>query len=210
MKRKGGNQSLGVLRKISTIIVIGLIVFGLWTIRDCMKSTTELVHGPEIKKAIDNVVASVTVVDRIKSVGKRLIGKKELKGDNTSISKDDVFTRAQEEQEKIKIGFRFDPAIDFAIYTYLYPFGSSWAHTPKVGIGFIPFVYGSYYHHDWRFIRIGIGGMVKSGLDVTLSPFMYNLGKCSKWLRNSYVHPFIGYNVTKQTPAVGVMFSLSF
>ena len=82
--------------------------------------------------------------------------------------------------------------------------------TPKISIGISFFSYGNLIIDKWRFVRLGTGGMVNSGVDITISPIMYNVGNLVPILRNTYIHPYIGYNITNGRPIMGMQLSLSF
>ena len=105
--------------------------------------------------------------------------------------------------------FHNDVHLDIGVYNSFVPLSSKYL-SPKVSVGLSLFSYGNEYRDRWRFVRIGVGGMVNSGVDVTISPAMYNVGNKIPILSNTYVHPYIGYNVTNGVPILGLQLSLSF
>lgn len=82
---------------------------------------------------------------------------------------------------------------------------------PNLGVSF--FSYGkSKKETDYRFLRLGVGGLPNRGVDLTLSPVMLNLGSLTKStvLSNTYAHAFGGINLPSGGPIVGVGLSVSF
>jgi hypothetical protein len=112
-------------------------------------------------------------------------------------------------EEKKDLHFKNDLHLDLGVYSSFIPASPKYLY-PKVSVGLSFFSYGGESKDRWRFVRVGVGGMVNSGVDVTLSPVMYNIGNLVPIFSNTYVHPFIGYNITNARPIMGIQFSLSF
>lgn len=106
--------------------------------------------------------------------------------------------------------FRLDPHFDLTIYSNLIPTELEYLY-PKVGVGLSLFSYGlNSNDNSWRFIRFGVGGWTNTGIDLTLSPLMYNFGRPLPILTNTWIYPYVGYNVNHNKYKLGIGLSISF
>ncbi len=82
---------------------------------------------------------------------------------------------------------------------------------PKVGVGVSIASYGkSKADTKYRFGRIGIQTNMKE-VEATLAPVMIRLGgEKHPLFSNTYLYPYVGYNIQRNSPTVGIGISLSF
>lgn len=138
-------------------------------------------------------------------IGKKSSGKLKSRGHG----KTDPISKDEEVKVDLTNHFYNDVHLDIGVYNSFIPLSTKYL-SPKVSVGVSLFSYGNKYRDRWRFVRIGVGGMPNSGVDVTLSPAMYNVGNKIPVFSNTYVHPYVGYNVTNGVPILGLQLSLSF
>lgn len=174
------------------IAVVSFVLASVWVVRSC---------NEEVSKATKNIPIVNKVVDRIQKKIPKILGG----------TKSDV---VQETKEPVVNSFRFDTHLDIGVYSGVgLKNVNKYQLVPKPNLGMSFFSYGeSKKRNKYRFLRVGVGGLPKNGVDITVSPVMINVGYNSKSavFSNTYVHPFIGYNIQNKTPIVGVGLSISF
>lgn len=169
------------------------MVLGLSHIRGCARTV------------IDNVVQDNPVTNVISTVASI------FKPSKPSKPKPDEIVILQDGTKAIiKSKFRTDVHLDIGLYNSLIPTDKIYL-LPKPGVGVTLFSYGqSSKVNTFRFIRLGVGGWMDNGVDITVAPVMYNLGHKLPIITNTYVYPHIGYNINHNKIIAGVGLSLSF
>lgn len=199
---KNNNKILIALT--SVVIVISLFYLGK-CIHKVDETVTQIVEENPVLNTISNAVESIPnpIVNLISKPKPKPAGQ-------GSTASEPVVDSAYGTPIEFVYKFRFDPHFDAGVYSSVIPPSKDYI-IPKPGIGVTLFSKGMNAKlNKWRFVRIGVGGWPTTGLDVTFSPVMYNLGTKLPIITNTYVYPYAGYNIHNNKAIAGLGISLSF
>lgn len=184
------------------LIVVGvgsILLLALWFARGCNLAVQEAVVG---------IPGCSSVVDKIEQKIPPILGGKKKPKSKPKLNPGDKLGYPEDPRPS---RFTVNPRLDLGIGMGTAMKPSRLDLVPKVGVGVSIFSYGkSKMDTKYRFLRVGIQTNMKE-VEVTGAPIMVRLGSEKRpLLSNTYIYPYVGYNIQRGGPTVGVGISLSF
>jgi hypothetical protein len=197
-ENRGGTKVNYTKYTLVFCVVVAMIVASIYGMRSC---------NTVIEEVTKNVPVIGTIVDKIEKKIPQIIGGKKPPAVILPDDKKDPVLPPDPRPSHFMINPRIDAGLGFG--TTMTP--SKLDLIPKVGVGVSIFSYGkSKMDTKFRFVRVGVQTNFKQ-VEATLSPIMIRLGgEKHAIFSNTYIYPYIGYNVQKNAPSVGIGISLSF
>lgn len=176
-----------------SVLVIGALCVSVYLIRGC---------GETVRDATKDVPFIGKVVDKIQ---KKL--PKVLQPPATLNPADKGDQHEDTRPSRFMVNPRFDVGVGMG--TGMKPDRKDLI--PKVGVGVSVFSYGKdKMDTKYRFARVGVQTNMKE-VEITASPIMIRLGSAKHpLLSNTYIYPYVGYNVQRNSATAGIGLSISF